>query len=102
MSGASGTGRATKEEKAFLETLEAKGFEPLTRAYGSLLGHSFEAHMPAGLALAALALSKGEYCGPLDGSGMEQEAGEAPEKILVTSVGHWRGEGLAMLSGAGN
>jgi 3-oxoacyl-[acyl-carrier-protein] synthase II len=101
LSGAAGALRATSEEKAFLEGLEKQGVRPLTRAYGSLLGHSFEAQMPLGLALAALALSKGEYFGPLDGSGVEREAGgEAPASILVTSVGHWRGEGMAMLTGA--
>ena len=64
MSGAAGSKQATAEERAFLEGLEGKGFTPATRAYGSLLGHSFEAQMPAGLALAALALAKGEYPEP--------------------------------------
>lgn len=98
MSGASGSKQATAEELSFLEGLEGKGFTPSTRAYGSMLGHSFEAQMPAGLALAALALSKGEYLKPLDGSGVESDAAEVPEQILVTSVGHWRGEGLALVT----
>jgi 3-oxoacyl-[acyl-carrier-protein] synthase II len=99
MSGASGSKQATAEELSFLEGLEGKGFAPATRAYGSMLGHSFEAQMPAGLALAALALSKGEYLKPLDGSGVEADMTEVPEQILVTSVGHWRGEGLALVTG---
>lgn len=99
LSGASGTKQATAEELAFLQGLEGKGFTPATRAYGSILGHSFEAQMPAGLALAALALSKGEYLKPLDSSGIEADTDEVPDQILVTSVGHWRGEGLALVSG---
>jgi 3-oxoacyl-[acyl-carrier-protein] synthase II len=98
MSGASGTKQATAEELSFLKGLEGKDFKPATRAYGSMLGHSFEAQMPAGLALAALALSKGEYFEPLDTSGVETVLDESPEQILVTSVGHWRGEGLALVS----
>ena len=99
MSGASGTAQATSEELSFIEGLEGKGYKPATRAYGSMLGHSFEAQMPAGLALAALALSKGEYLEPLDGSGVEASADKAPEQIMVTSVGHWRGEGMALVTG---
>ncbi len=98
LSGASGTKQATAEELAFLQGLDEKGFTPVTRAYGSMMGHSFEAQMPAGLALAALALSKGEYLEPLDGSGVEASTDAAPEQIMVTSVGHWRGEGLALLT----
>ena len=54
--------------------------------------------MPAGLALAALSISKGEYPAPFDETGREVEAETMPEQILVTSVGHWRGEGLALVS----
>ena len=99
LSGASGTKQATAEERSFLEGLEDKGFTPATRAYGSVLGHSLEAQMPAGLALAALALSKGKYLPPLDESGVETDVSDIPEQIMVTSVGHWRGEGLALVSG---
>ncbi len=99
LSGAAGSRQADVEERAFLDGLDGKGFTPATRAYGSLLGHSFEAQMPAGLALAALSLSKGAYPAPLDQSGVEAEVDNPPEQILVTSVGHWRGEGLALVSG---
>ena len=102
MSGAAGCKQAMSEEKAFLQGLEGKGFAPAVRAYGSMLGHSFEAQMPAGLALAALSLSKGAFPAPLDQSGVETELEGAPEQILVTSVGHWRGEGLALVSAVEN
>ena len=98
LSGASGTKQATSEERSFIEELDGKGFTPAVRAYGSMLGHSFEAQMPAGLALAAMSLAKGEYLEPLDSSGVEANADEAPEQIMVTSVGHWRGEGLALVT----
>jgi len=94
-SGASGCTKADTEELNFLQGLS----EPLIRSYGSLLGHSFEAHMPAGVALAALSISKEEYPAPFDQAGREVEADGVPEQILVTSVGHWRGEGLALVSG---
>ena len=99
LSGAGGTLRATREELDFLDGVKRDGPETFIRAYGSLLGHSFEAQMPAGLALAALALSKGRYPAAFDASGVEADApdGEAFSQILVTSVGHWRGEGLALV-----
>ncbi len=97
-SGASGCEQAGREELAFLEGMEGKGYSPIVRAYGTLLGHSFEAQMPAGLALAALALAKGQMPPPLDSSGIEAEMNETPDQALVTSVGHWRGEGLALVT----
>ncbi len=98
LSGAAGTGQADREERAFLEGLADKGYMPATRAYGTLLGHSFEAQMPAGLALAALSLARGGYPAPFDASGMEAELQAPPEQILLTSVGHWRGEGMALVT----
>ncbi|MCF6197871.1 MAG: beta-ketoacyl-ACP synthase [Hyphomicrobiaceae bacterium] len=99
MSGASGCGQANVEELVFLSDLDVGGYNPVMRTYGSLLGHSFEAHMPAGLALAALSLSKGEYPAPFEESENEEIAEGIPSQILVTSVGHWRGEGLALVTG---
>jgi 3-oxoacyl-[acyl-carrier-protein] synthase II len=70
LSGASGAEPATLEELDFLLGLEGEGYRPAIRAYGSRLGHSVEAHFPLGGAL---------------------------DRILVTGVGHWRGEGLALI-----
>jgi 3-oxoacyl-[acyl-carrier-protein] synthase II len=57
-----------------------------------------EPSLPANLALAAMAVSRGRLFGPL-------EATEAPmagelRQVLVTSWGHWRGEGMALVEAA--
>ena len=100
LSGASGAEPATTDERAFLERLQAGGHDLAVRATGTVLGHSLEAQFPAGLALAALALSKGEYYPPFDGGGFERPADGAVDRILVTSWGHWHGQGLALLERA--
>ncbi|MBU2581966.1 MAG: beta-ketoacyl-ACP synthase [Alphaproteobacteria bacterium] len=98
LSGASGVARATAEELAFLDSLDERHFAPVIRAYGSRLGHAVEAHFPLGIALAALALSQGRFFPPFDDAGdIEVESGEVGplERVMVTGVGHWRGEGIA-------
>ncbi|MFL4990153.1 MAG: beta-ketoacyl-ACP synthase, partial [Microvirga sp.] len=80
LSGATGVKGITDEE-----------FEALTRlapgtaihATGDVIGHTMEGQAPAGVALAAALIAEGQ-------------AGEA----LVTSVGHWRGEGALRLTAA--
>jgi 3-oxoacyl-[acyl-carrier-protein] synthase II len=37
---------------------------------------------------------------PLDASGVERAYEGAPDQIAVTAVGHWRGEGLALVEAA--
>ncbi len=98
LSGASGAEPATGEELAFLTGLGAEGLPAAIRAYGSLLGHAVEAHFPAGIALAALALSHGSFYPPFDASGVERPFTGAPSQVMVTSFGHWRGEGLAVVT----
>lgn len=66
------------------------------RAYGTLLGHSFEAQLPAGIALAAGALSRGEALPPLD-PGEEQPASARPRRAVVTAIGHLHAEGACLL-----
>ena len=100
LSGASGVEPVTAEELEFLLGLEGEGYHPAIRAYGTLLGHSVEAHFPLGIALAALALREGRYLPPLDGSGVEEQLEGPPHRVLVTGLGHWRGEGLALLDSA--
>jgi len=97
LSGASGLEPATGEELAFIRALGAKGFEPAVRALASLLGAALEAQFPAGLALAAAALSRSEFFAPFDDSGVEAPYPGPPRRILVTGWGHWRGEGLALV-----
>lgn len=99
LSGASGVEPATSEETAFLDYLPARAIEPVVRAYGSALGHGVEAHVSAGLALASLAIRCG--CLPAQrGGGMERPFAGAVDRVLLTGVGHWLGEGMALVETA--
>lgn len=98
MSGAPG---GTSRELAALDALEADGIAPSIRAHGTVLGHGLEAHFPAGLALAALALRHGRFYPPFDLSGVEH-AHEGPvEQILVTATGNLSGEALTLVQAVG-
>ncbi len=100
LSGASGVRAAMREERAFLDGLVEAGLEPAIRAWGSMLGHGLEAHVPMGVALGAAMLREGAFPPPFDQTGQERPFTGAPERILVTGFGHWRGEGLALLTPA--
>ena len=91
ISGASGTPEAWAEEERFLRGLDA----PVRRP-ANLIGHGVEGAFPAHVALAALALSRGGFYGPMDPADAGSLA--APSPILVTGFGQWRGEALAVLS----
>jgi 3-oxoacyl-[acyl-carrier-protein] synthase II len=85
-------------ERAFLAGLNRVA--PL-RAAGSRLGWGVEAAFPASTALAALMLAEGRLPAPLEPA----EAGfdealldKAPDQILVSSFGAWKGEALALLA----
>lgn len=97
LSGASGAEPETGEERAFLNGLTEKGFDVSARAFGTMLGHSVEAQFPAGLALAAIAAAKGGFFRPFGPGDAEAPFAGDPERILVTSWGHWRGEGMALV-----
>jgi 3-oxoacyl-[acyl-carrier-protein] synthase II len=92
VSGATGIEPATAEERAFLET---QGIA--VRATGSHLGHGVEAQFPMNVALAALALRHGQLFASFDPTGFERAMSAPLRQVVVTSVGHWRGEGLALL-----
>ena len=81
LSGASGVDPATEEERALVETLAGEPRCTVT-TYGDLVGHGVEAHFPAGVALAALAVDA-------------RRSGST--SALVTGVGHWRGEAMALV-----
>ncbi|MBN8913016.1 MAG: beta-ketoacyl-ACP synthase [Rhizobiales bacterium] len=97
LSGASGVEPASAEERVFLASLAAENPGMTARAYGSLLGHGVEAHFPLGIALAALALARGSAPPPFGQPDIERPFSGAVARVLVTGVGHWRGEGLALL-----
>ena len=93
ISGATGAEPATAEERAFLAARAAIAM----RATGSHLGHGVEAQFPMNVALAALALQQGRMFASFDPTGFERAMDATLRQVAVTSVGHWRGEGLALL-----
>jgi 3-oxoacyl-[acyl-carrier-protein] synthase II len=93
ISGASGAEPATGEEHAWLSTLS----KVPVRATGTPLGHSLEPQFAMNIALATLALAQGKLFPPTDASGLEQEYEGPLDQIAVTAVGHWRGEGMALV-----
>ncbi|MHA1525306.1 MAG: beta-ketoacyl-ACP synthase [Alphaproteobacteria bacterium] len=97
LSGASGAEPATADERQFLADLETGGNQLAVRTTGTMLGHSLEAQFPAGLALAALAISKGTLFPPFDDTGFEAPSSGSLDRALITSWGHWHGKGLALL-----
>ncbi|MEJ2431865.1 MAG: beta-ketoacyl-ACP synthase [Pseudolabrys sp.] len=97
LSGATGAEPATSEERAFLE-----GHSDLAvRATGSYLGHGLEPQFPMNIALAAVALGHGSLFPPCDSTGLERPMSGELSQVLVTGVGHWRGEGLALVERVG-
>lgn len=95
ISGATGVGPATAEERAFLESRDTA-----VRATGTYLGHGLEPQFPMNIALATIALQHGSLFPPC-GSAIEKPMSGGLDRVVVTSVGHWRGEGLAVIERAG-
>jgi 3-oxoacyl-[acyl-carrier-protein] synthase II len=93
ITGATGTEPATSEEQAFLTGHP----DFAVRATGTMFGHTMETQFPLGLALAALAISRGALFPPTDSSGVEIEISKPPAQIVVIGAGHWRGEGMALI-----
>jgi 3-oxoacyl-[acyl-carrier-protein] synthase II len=96
LSGASGAAPATAEERAFFD----KHKDIAVRATGTYLGHAFEPQFPMNVALAAIAVSRGNLYPPADDSGVERAMAGPLKQAVVTSVGPWRGEGLALVEAA--
>jgi len=94
-SGACGVANITAEEREFLD--DNFGNAPV-RAYGSLTGHGVEAHFPLGVALAALCIKDGSMPAPFDEH--ELNASAEIDNLLVTTLGHWRSEGLGLVTTA--
>jgi 3-oxoacyl-[acyl-carrier-protein] synthase II len=93
-SGTTGFHDLAAREKAFLDAQFPKA---AVRAYGGLVGHALESQFPLGLAFAALSLGAGAKVPPFDPAG--ETLMEKPAKTaIVTTIGHARGEGIAVLS----
>ncbi len=97
LSGATGVAAQTQEERAVLDRLIAEGRVDSVRAMGTLLGTVAGATFPAMAGLAALALSRGRYFPPADDSGFERPAPRQPDRIAITTMGIWRGEGMGLI-----
>jgi 3-oxoacyl-[acyl-carrier-protein] synthase II len=91
ISGACGAFPATAEERAFLDTHA----ELALRATGNRIGHGVEPQFAMNIALAAMAVERRALFPPCDAS--ERAATDALTQAVVTGVGHWRGEGLALV-----
>ena len=97
LSGCSGVQPQLSEEHEFLNGLSDSGVSPAIRGVTTILGNTLEAQFPVNVILASLAISKGKFFDPFDNSGVEQEYAGAPERVLISSWGHWRGESLALV-----
>jgi 3-oxoacyl-[acyl-carrier-protein] synthase II len=94
ISGATGAEPATTEERSFL----TDHADIPVRSTGSHLGHAFEPQFPMNVALAAIAVNRGSLFPPLGGgAGIERAMNGKVTQAVVTAVGHWRGEGLALV-----
>jgi 3-oxoacyl-[acyl-carrier-protein] synthase II len=91
-SAASGAPEPTRAEAAVL----AKTGLPV-RSVTDRVGHGLEAQMPVALAIAALAVSKRKLIAPLEGETLEKPFEGTLSRAIVTGVGHWRGEGVALV-----
>ena len=77
LSGATGVKGITEEERTALQKLARSS----PHALGDVIGHTMEAQVPCGVAIAAALIARG-----------------GTREAVVTSVGHKRGEGLVRLS----
>jgi len=91
VSGASGLEPATSAERRAL----AKIGLPV-RNSGTYIGHGIEAQFPANLAIGCTVLEHGKLFAAT-GTGDNGETPSPLSQLVVTSVGLWRGEGLALL-----
>ena len=66
------------------------------RGFSAVTGQALEAQFPLGLAIAALTLGAGVKVAPFD-TKAETVMTAAAKSAVVTTVGHARGEGVAIL-----
>ena len=95
ISGTSGATEATSAERSAL----SKRGDKSVRAFAGHTGHMKEAQFPFAVALAALAVAKGEGLPPLDAA-FEVAASAKVESALALTVGYHRGEGAALVTKA--
>jgi 3-oxoacyl-[acyl-carrier-protein] synthase II len=97
LSGASGRGSITAEEREFLGGLAGDTGSPV-RGTAAALGHSMECAFLQNLVLAVATLERGALFPPLDeAEALEAEFAGRVRQVLVTSWGHLKGEGMALV-----
>ncbi len=93
VSGATGCSPITGIE---FDVLEARlGKDVAIRAFSTMIGNPVEANFPAGIALAAMAIANGSFYPQFESA--EKPAKGKPDSILVSSIGHYRGEGFGLV-----
>ena len=95
ISGASGIEPATSAERTVLKDIGLP-----VRNTGTYIGHGVETQFLANLGIACAAIEHGKLFAPA-GSGDTGESPQGLSQVLITSVGNWRGEGLALVERAG-
>jgi len=97
LTGCCGVQPQLKEEHEFLDNLSELDIEPAIRGVTSLFGNTLEAQFPLNVALASLAISRGAFFDPFDVTGVEKPFSGSPERVLISTWGHWRGESMALV-----
>ena len=97
LTGCCGVQPQLKEEHDFLNGLSEFGIDPVIRGVTTVFGNTLEAQFPVSVVLASLAISKGAFFDPFDDTGVEKEYSSDPERILISTWAHWRGESLALV-----
>lgn len=89
---ASGVEPATTEEA---DVLKAQNLP--VRAVASRVGQTFESMFVFGIAFAALAVAEGKLAAAMPGVPLETQGADGIQSILISTVGHWRGEGIGVV-----
>jgi 3-oxoacyl-[acyl-carrier-protein] synthase II len=91
ISGAAGLEPATAAERTVLKEIGLP-----VRNTGTYIGHGVDSQFMANLAISCAVIEHGKLFAPT-GSGDTGESPTGLSQLVVTSVGNWRGEGLALL-----
>lgn len=97
LSGACGVGPVTREEHGFLASLIEGGNPLQVRPTAAALGSSMECTFLTNLVLSIAALEHGKLFPALTGDAIEQAPGAPFDQVAITTWGHRRGEGLALV-----
>ncbi len=92
LSAASGAADITSEEATWLKSTLP---DAPVRAFATMTGHGVETQFPLGIALAAMAVKKAAFYGSLEDC--EKPSSSTTDNILVTTLGHYRSEGLGIV-----